>query len=105
MIEKSATNTPCVPFLGLILQDVTFIEENPDYKTFPQFPDRRLINFAKCSVLADVYRTLLHFQTIPIGIPEAKAWSGIESLIQSSYIFDEKKIHNLATQVESGIIG
>ncbi|KAI9032844.1 ras guanine nucleotide exchange factor domain-containing protein [Phycomyces nitens] len=55
-------NPPCIPFLGIYLQDLTFIEDgNPDFlKT-----SNTLINFAKRQKTADVIREIKQFQSPP----------------------------------------
>lgn len=51
-----AANPPCLPYLGMFLTDLTFIEDgNVDSKD-------GLIHFAKCSLLADVIRTVQYYQ-------------------------------------------
>lgn len=55
-----SVNPPCIPFLGIYLQDLTFIEDgNPDClrKT------KNLINFAKRHKAAEVIRELKQFQS------------------------------------------
>ncbi|KAI8881894.1 ras GEF [Backusella circina FSU 941] len=55
-----SVNPPCIPFLGIYLQDLTFIEDgNPDClrKT------KNLINFAKRNKAAEVIRELKQFQS------------------------------------------
>ncbi|KAI8373371.1 ras guanine nucleotide exchange factor domain-containing protein [Choanephora cucurbitarum] len=57
-----SVNPPCIPFLGIYLQDLTFIEDgNPDIlKT-----SKSLINFAKQQKSAEVIREIKQFQSPP----------------------------------------
>ncbi|RDW86901.1 Ras-GEF domain-containing protein [Aspergillus mulundensis] len=49
---------PCIPFLGLFLKDLIFIEDGNPALT----PDERLINFSKYSMLATTIHTVQRFQ-------------------------------------------
>lgn len=65
-----SVNPPCIPFLGIYLQDLTFIEDgNPDYLR----KSNNLINFAKRHKAAEVIRELKQFQSFAYNfhpIPE-----------------------------------
>jgi son of sevenless-like protein len=51
-------NTPCCPYLGLYLADLTFIEDgNPDKRG-------EMINFDKRCMLGKVLREILRFQSV-----------------------------------------
>ncbi|KAL7321682.1 hypothetical protein PS15m_001427 [Mucor circinelloides] len=56
-----SVNPPCIPFLGIYLQDLTFIEDgNPNFlKT-----SKDLINFAKRAKTAEVIREIQQYQTM-----------------------------------------
>ncbi|CAG8769421.1 2943_t:CDS:2, partial [Ambispora leptoticha] len=55
-----SVNPPCVPFLGVYLTDLTFIEDgNPD--TLKK--DRALINFSKRMKTAEVIREIQQYQS------------------------------------------
>ncbi|EPS39237.1 hypothetical protein H072_7003 [Dactylellina haptotyla CBS 200.50] len=57
-------NPPCVPFLGVYLTDLTFIEDgNPDL-----IKGTDLINFAKRSKCADVIREIQQYQLVPYSL-------------------------------------
>ncbi|KAG0167338.1 hypothetical protein DFQ28_006290 [Apophysomyces sp. BC1034] len=62
-----SVNPPCIPFLGIYLQDLTFIEDgNPDHM---QRSDK-LINFAKRQKTAEVIREIKQFQSSPYAFQE-----------------------------------
>ncbi|KAI8089435.1 ras guanine nucleotide exchange factor domain-containing protein [Halteromyces radiatus] len=57
-----SVNPPCIPFLGIYLQDLTFIEDgNPDYLKKAE----GLINFAKRQKCAEVIQEIKQFQSPP----------------------------------------
>ncbi|KAI9487373.1 MAG: ras guanine nucleotide exchange factor domain-containing protein [Benjaminiella poitrasii] len=57
-----SVNPPCIPFLGIYLQDLTFIEDgNPDFLK----KSNNLINFAKQQKAAEVIREIKQFQSPP----------------------------------------
>ncbi|KAI8646175.1 ras guanine nucleotide exchange factor domain-containing protein [Parasitella parasitica] len=57
-----SVNPPCIPFLGIYLQDLTFIEDgNPDLLK----KSSTLINFAKQQKAAEVIREIKQFQSPP----------------------------------------
>ncbi|CAO3589119.1 unnamed protein product [Absidia cylindrospora] len=57
-----SVNPPCIPFLGIYLQDLTFIEDgNPDYLK----KSEGLINFAKRQKCAEVIQEIKQFQSPP----------------------------------------
>ncbi|KAG2234546.1 hypothetical protein INT48_007359 [Thamnidium elegans] len=57
-----SVNPPCIPFLGIYLQDLTFIEDgNPDLLK----KSSSLINFAKQQKSAEVIREIKQFQSPP----------------------------------------
>lgn len=77
-----SVNPPCIPFLGIYLQDLTFIEDgNADYIQ----KSTRLINFAKRQKTAEVIREINQFQSLPYVyqvIPELQAF--IKSSLERS---------------------
>ncbi|ORX99639.1 ras GEF [Basidiobolus meristosporus CBS 931.73] len=72
--ELHSANPPCVPFLGLYLTDLTFVEDgNPDH--VPNHP--HLINIAKRAKCAEVIREIQQYQNSPYNltmVPEIQAF-------------------------------
>ncbi|CAL1269973.1 unnamed protein product [Larinioides sclopetarius] len=54
---------PCIPYLGMYLTDLSFIEEGT-----PNFTDEGLLNFSKMRMIAHVIREIRHFQQTPYKI-------------------------------------
>ena len=54
---------PCIPYLGIYLSDLTFIDEGT-----PNFTDSGLLNFAKMRMIAHVIREVRQFQQTPYKI-------------------------------------
>ena len=54
---------PCIPYLGIYLSDLTFIDEGT-----PNFTESGLLNFAKMRMIAHVIREVRQFQQTPYKI-------------------------------------
>lgn len=89
-------NPPCIPFLGIYLQDLTFIEDgNADYIQ----KSAGLINFAKRAKTAEVIREINQFQNAPYiftHIPELQAF--IKTNLEGSR--DVDKLYERSLQIE-----
>ncbi|RIA80506.1 ras guanine nucleotide exchange factor domain-containing protein [Glomus cerebriforme] len=60
-----SVNPPCVPFLGVYLTDLTFIEDgNPNNLK----KSRQLINFSKRMKTAEVIREIQQYQSVPYNL-------------------------------------
>ncbi|KAI9007925.1 ras guanine nucleotide exchange factor domain-containing protein [Phycomyces nitens] len=91
-----SVNPPCIPFLGIYLQDLTFIEDgNPDYLK----KSSNLINFAKKQKAAEVIRELKQFQTPPYTfrkIPELQEF--IKTHLENSH--DIEQLYERSVRLE-----
>lgn len=91
-----SVNPPCIPFLGIYLQDLTFIEDgNPDYLR----KSSTLINFAKRQKAAEVIRELKQFQNFAYNfhtIPEFQEF--IKSKLDQSH--DVEKMYERSLKLE-----
>jgi len=71
-----ARQGPTVPFLGIILTDISFsCNGNPVMRTFPSCSEP-LINFGRCNMLSNIYKDMKRFQRVyPIEpIPEIQSF-------------------------------
>lgn len=123
--EFRLASLPCLPYIGLYLTDITFIEENPDfvppptniqrflrntYSTFAAadpkiegdtnpFNQIRLINFKKCSLLASIFRELIRFQKEPFDFFDYTPLN-LDAMIDASFYYDEEKISIISRQID-----
>ena len=81
-----SVNPPCIPFLGIYLQDLTFIEDgNADLIN----KSTRLINFSKRQKAAEVIREINQFQSAPYNLaPVPELQSFIKQHLESSRDLD-----------------
>ncbi|KAG2225431.1 hypothetical protein INT45_010067, partial [Circinella minor] len=56
-----SVNPPCIPFLGVYLQDLTFIEDGNPH----MLKNTELINFAKLAKTSEVIREIQQYQSTP----------------------------------------
>ncbi|KAJ3383382.1 hypothetical protein HDU92_004245 [Lobulomyces angularis] len=91
-----ASYPPSMPFLGLYLTDLTFIEDgNPDLLK----PDNRLINFSKRSKTAEVIMEIQQYQRTHYNLtPVVEIQNFIINCLTES--LDENKIYDLSLQLE-----
>ncbi|KAI8071443.1 ras guanine nucleotide exchange factor domain-containing protein [Gongronella butleri] len=97
-----SVNPPCIPFLGIYLQDLTFIEDgNPDYLR----KSDNLINFAKRQKCAEVIQEIKQFQSPPYTfhvVPQLQDFikshlednHDVESLYERSLLVEPREIVN-----------
>ncbi|KAF1807231.1 ras guanine nucleotide exchange factor domain-containing protein [Mucor lusitanicus] len=100
-----SVNPPCIPFLGIYLQDLTFIEDgNPDYL----HKSSNLINFAKRQKTAEVIRELKQFQNFAYNfhtIPEFQDYikgqldqdRDVDRLYERSLKLEPKQVDNASS--------
>ncbi|KAH9447715.1 hypothetical protein H4Q26_007693 [Puccinia striiformis f. sp. tritici PST-130] len=74
-------HTPCIPFLGVYLTDMTFCHEgNPTHRASPELPGVQLINFDKYQKMTKIMDEIQRFQ-VPFNFLEV---SSITAYIRSS---------------------
>ncbi|KAF0428186.1 ras GEF [Gigaspora margarita] len=91
-----SVNPPCVPFLGVYLTDLTFIEDgNPDILK----KNQQLINFSKRMKTADVIREIQQYQSVPYNLtPVQEIQIFIQSHLQDSR--DVSDLYNTSLDME-----
>eukprot|EP01114_Cavostelium_apophysatum_P017770 TRINITY_DN5354_c0_g1_i3.p1 TRINITY_DN5354_c0_g1~~TRINITY_DN5354_c0_g1_i3.p1 ORF type:complete len:1684 (-),score=476.83 TRINITY_DN5354_c0_g1_i3:107-5158(-) len=88
----SQTRGPCIPYIGLCLQDLTFVDENPE-----RIGDKQ-INFSKQRTVHSIIKDLLRFQygtDYDIAVAE-----DIQRYLATMSIIDEKELYNVSLRYE-----
>ncbi|XP_043486896.1 ras-specific guanine nucleotide-releasing factor 2-like isoform X2 [Polistes fuscatus] len=84
---------PCIPYLGLYLTDLSFIEEGT-----PNFTEEGLLNFSKMRMIAHVIREIRHFQQTPYKIELITKVTNY--LLDSSLLLNEKDLYRMSLEIE-----
>uniref|UniRef100_A0A8C3VMT6 Rap guanine nucleotide exchange factor 5 n=1 Tax=Catagonus wagneri TaxID=51154 RepID=A0A8C3VMT6_9CETA len=86
---------PKIPFMPLLLKDVTFIHEGN--KTFLD----NLVNFEKLHMIADTVRTLRHCRTNQFGDMSPKEHQELKSYVHHLYVIDSQQaLFELSHRIE-----
>uniref|UniRef100_A0A8C6G481 Rap guanine nucleotide exchange factor 5 n=1 Tax=Moschus moschiferus TaxID=68415 RepID=A0A8C6G481_MOSMO len=86
---------PKIPFMPLLLKDVTFIHEGN--KTFLD----NLVNFEKLHMIADTVRTLRHCRTNQFGDISPKEHPELKSYVHHLYVIDSQQaLFELSHRIE-----
>ncbi|XP_072402937.1 ras-specific guanine nucleotide-releasing factor 1-like isoform X1 [Diabrotica undecimpunctata] len=84
---------PCIPYLGMYLTDLSFIEEGT-----PNFTSDGLLNFSKMRMIAHVIREIRHFQQTPYNIELIQKVANY--LLDTSLIMDDEELYNTSLELE-----
>lgn len=90
-----AAQPPCIPFLGVYLTDLTFIEDG----IASVVKNTELINFTKRTKTAEVIRDIQQYQNVPYTlseVPELRDWI----LDQMRSAADVQEMYNKSLQIE-----
>uniref|UniRef100_A0A4W5MS87 Ras protein specific guanine nucleotide releasing factor 2 n=1 Tax=Hucho hucho TaxID=62062 RepID=A0A4W5MS87_9TELE len=89
-------NPPCVPYLGMYLTDLAFIEEGT-----PNFTEEGLVNFSKMRMISHIIREIRQFQGAPYRIEhQAKV---TQFLLDKTLVMDEDTLYELSLKIEPRI--
>ncbi|XP_029179159.1 ras-specific guanine nucleotide-releasing factor 2-like isoform X3 [Nylanderia fulva] len=84
---------PCIPYLGLYLTDLSFIEEGT-----PNITDDGLLNFSKMRMISHVIREIRHFQQTPYKIELITKVTNY--LLDTSLLLNEKDLYRMSLDIE-----
>ncbi|XP_015667417.1 ras-specific guanine nucleotide-releasing factor 1 [Protobothrops mucrosquamatus] len=84
---------PCVPYLGMYLTDLAFIEEGT-----PNYTEDGLVNFSKMRMISHIIREIRQFQQTAYKIEhQAKV---TEYLLDQSFVMDEEGLYDASLKIE-----
>nr|XP_020449529.1 ras-specific guanine nucleotide-releasing factor 2 isoform X2 [Monopterus albus] len=86
-------NPPCVPYLGMYLTDLAFIEEGT-----PNFTEEGLVNFSKMRMISHIIREIRQFQQTPYRIEHQIKVT--QYLLDKTLIMDEDTLYDLSLKIE-----
>ncbi|KAJ3593969.1 hypothetical protein NHX12_006302 [Muraenolepis orangiensis] len=84
---------PCVPYLGMYLTDLAFIEEGT-----PNYTEDSLVNFSKMRMISHIIREIRQFQQTAYKIdytPKAAQY-----LLDGSSVLDEESLYEASLRIE-----
>ncbi|XP_043965178.1 ras-specific guanine nucleotide-releasing factor 2 isoform X2 [Gambusia affinis] len=86
-------NPPCVPYLGMYLTDLAFIEEGT-----PNFTEEGLVNFSKMRMISHIIREIRQFQQTPYRIEHQPKVT--QYLMDKTLTMDEDALYDLSLKIE-----
>uniref|UniRef100_A0A3Q3K9P3 Ras protein-specific guanine nucleotide-releasing factor 2a n=1 Tax=Monopterus albus TaxID=43700 RepID=A0A3Q3K9P3_MONAL len=86
-------NPPCVPYLGMYLTDLAFIEEGT-----PNFTEEGLVNFSKMRMISHIIREIRQFQQAPYRIEHQPKVTRF--LLDKTLVMDEDTLYELSLKME-----
>ncbi|XP_041424543.1 ras-specific guanine nucleotide-releasing factor 2 isoform X2 [Xenopus laevis] len=86
-------NPPSVPYLGMYLTDLAFIEEGT-----PNFTEEGLVNFSKMRMISHIIREIRQFQQTPYRIEHQPKVT--QFLLNKSRVLDEDNLYELSLRIE-----
>uniref|UniRef100_A0A8C9Y401 Ras protein specific guanine nucleotide releasing factor 1 n=1 Tax=Sander lucioperca TaxID=283035 RepID=A0A8C9Y401_SANLU len=84
---------PCVPYLGMYLTDLAFIEEGT-----PNYTEDNLVNFSKMRMISHIIREIRQFQQTAYKIdlqPKVTQY-----LLDNSFVLDEESMYEASLRIE-----
>ncbi|XP_042303746.1 ras-specific guanine nucleotide-releasing factor 2 [Sceloporus undulatus] len=91
--QSCSCNPPSVPYLGMYLTDLAFIEEGT-----PNFTEEGLVNFSKMRMISHIIREIRQFQQTSYRIEHQPKVT--QYLLDKSLIIDEDTLYELSLKIE-----
>lgn len=86
-------NPPAVPYLGMYLTDLAFIEEGT-----PNFTEEGLVNFSKMRMISHIIREIRQFQQASYRIDHQPKVT--QYLLDKALVIDEETLYELSLKIE-----
>ncbi|XP_062404239.1 ras-specific guanine nucleotide-releasing factor 1 [Sardina pilchardus] len=84
---------PCVPYLGMYLADLAFIEEGT-----PNYTEDNLVNFSKMRMISHIIREIRQFQQTAYKIDHQP--KAAQYLLDISCVLDEESLYEASLRIE-----
>ncbi|KAL8197341.1 UNVERIFIED_CONTAM: Ras protein-specific guanine nucleotide-releasing factor [Gekko kuhli] len=84
---------PCVPYLGMYLTDLAFIEEGT-----PNYTEDGLVNFSKMRMISHIIREIRQFQQTAYKIEHQPKVT--QYLLDQSFVMDEEALYEASLRIE-----
>uniref|UniRef100_A0A6Q2YMW7 Ras protein-specific guanine nucleotide-releasing factor 1 n=1 Tax=Esox lucius TaxID=8010 RepID=A0A6Q2YMW7_ESOLU len=84
---------PCVPYLGMYLTDLAFIEEGT-----PNYTEDKLVNFSKMRMISHIIREIRQFQQTAYKIDHQP--KAAQYLLDNSSVLDEESLYEASLRIE-----
>ncbi|VVC30593.1 Hypothetical protein CINCED_3A018389 [Cinara cedri] len=84
---------PCIPYLGMYLSDLSFLEEGT-----PSLADDGLLNFSKLRMIAHVVQEIRRFQQTPYKIDYQARVANY--LLDTSFLMNEDELYTKSLEIE-----
>ncbi|CAL8355832.1 unnamed protein product [Lota lota] len=84
---------PCVPYLGMYLTDLAFIEEGT-----PNYTEDSLVNFSKMRMISHIIREIRQFQQTAYKIDHQP--KATQYLLDKSSVLDEESMYEASLRIE-----
>uniref|UniRef100_A0A667HQ99 Ras protein specific guanine nucleotide releasing factor 1 n=1 Tax=Lynx canadensis TaxID=61383 RepID=A0A667HQ99_LYNCA len=84
---------PCVPYLGMYLTDLAFIEEGT-----PNYTEDGLVNFSKMRMISHIIREIRQFQQTAYKIEHQVKVT--QYLLDQSFVMDEESLYESSLRME-----